>query len=118
MKNKGAASKRFYKVAGHAFSIMAEEEDFLLMDNYAPFRSEAEEQAFYLIIEEGKSVCYSEDLRQEEEGREVVCGRTTDGRFVFEFTWGRQTAGWLVCSTNFLEGQLIVTGFSKKNGNR
>ena len=108
---------RYYKVAGHGFSVTAEGSDFGLMENYAPFScdnvaadgtKEAQERAFVLGIEEGEAPVYAEEMRQEEEGQEIVCGRTEDGRPLFEFRWWQQTAGWLVCAKNYGEGQLII----------
>ena len=105
--------KRYYQVAEHAFGVTAEAEHFALMDNYAPFVSspESEERlAFSLTIDGGTPPAYSEELRQTEEGQDIVCGKTADGKPVFEYRWWHTTAGWLVCTTDYREGRLILTG--------
>lgn len=108
---------KYYKVAGHLFSLTAETEDFGLMENYEPFvcqEMEADECVFSLTVQDGGPVCYAEELRQEEEGQEIICGKTADGDSVFEFCWQRKTAGWLVCSDHYHAGSLFVTNSSRK----
>jgi len=108
-------------VAGHGFCVDAEAEDFLdkrsgtadnkLMENYEPFRlADPHDPAFALTIGRGEAPDYSEELRQEEEGQEIVCGRTADHKAVFEFRWWQETAGWLICADDYREGRLVTTG--------
>ena len=99
---------RFYKVAGHGFSVTATADDFALMGNYEPFLVEPCACVFALTIGDGEPVAYHEELRQEEEGQEIICGRADDGRSVFEYRWEQQTAGWLVASADYREASLIV----------
>ena len=113
-----------YQVGGHRFCVSGEEKFLTLMENYAPFvlhngdgssandRSVALQspQVFALTIDNGECPAYSEELRQEEEGQEIVCGKTADGEPVFEFRWWEKTAGWLVCSEDYREGRLVTTG--------
>jgi len=99
----------FYNVAGHRFSVTAEGDDFLLMANYQPFETAAVSQLLtVLTIVEGESVGYTEEIRQEEEGQKIICGRTAEGRSVFEFCWDEETAGWLTCAADYREARLIV----------
>ena len=105
---------RYYRVAGHTFCVTAEADDFGLMENYEPFRCEANEIVFSLTIIDGAPIGYTEELRQEDEGQEIVCGKTDDGQPVFEFIWWNQTAGWLICSDDYREDRLIMTGNSRK----
>ena len=108
---------RNYKVAGHLFGVTAESDDFGLMENYEPFVCQepiADECAFSLTVQDGGPVPYVEEMRQEEEGQVIVCGKTANGSSVFEFSWQRQIAGWLVCSDHYRTGQLFVTGSSRK----
>lgn len=108
---------RYYRVAKHVFGVQTSTEDFALMQNYEPFlcnRSEEDSLTFALTVEDGESVSYTEELRQEEEGQEIFCGKTADGRSVFEFRWQYETAGWLVCSDNYQKGELIMTGKWRK----
>ena len=108
----------YYKVGGHVFSVSGGEEFFALMENYVPFRYDnvatAGERAFALTIGGREVPLYSEELRQEEEGQEIVCGKTADGKAVFEFRWWQETAGWLVCSEDYREGRLLITGLYTK----
>ena len=104
----------YYEVGGHVFSVSGGEEFLALMENYAPFHCDTDvtdgERAFSLTIGGSEVPLYSEELRQEEEGQEIVCGKTADGKAVFEFRWWNEIAGWLVCSPNYREGRLLTTG--------
>ena len=103
---------RYYKVAGHTFGVSGEAKAFALMDNYEPFQTSPSDgdPIFMLTIVEGQSVSYTEDLRQEEEGQVIICGRTATGEAVYEFIWWNESAGWLVCSNDYREGRLILRG--------
>lgn len=98
----------YYEVGGHVFSVSGGEEFLALMENYAPFHCDTDvtdgERAFSLTIGGSEVPLYSEELRQEEEGQEIVCGKTADGKAVFEFRWWNEIAGWLVCSPDYREG--------------
>lgn len=100
----------YYQVGGHVFSVSGGEKYLALMENYEPFACDAGEVAFSLTVSGGEQPAYSEELRQDEEGQEIICGKTADGEPVFEFRWWKETAGWLVCSENYREGQLVTTG--------
>ncbi len=107
-----------YKVGGHKFSVNVENEDIKLMGNYLPFvdckNPKFQQNIFTLNIKIGKPVVYSEELRQEDEGQTIICGKTSDGLMVFEFQWVGESGGWLVCSDNYQNGCLITTGVFKK----
>jgi hypothetical protein len=81
-----------------------------LMDNYEPFACADGEVAFALTIESGAAPVYTEELRQEEEGQNIICGHTAAGEAVFEYHWWGDTAGWLVSSADYQKGRLITTG--------
>ena len=104
----------YYEVGGHVFSVSGGEEFLALMENYEPFHCDTDvtdgERAFSLTIGGSEVPLYSEELRQEEEGQEIVCGKTADGKAVFEFRWWNEIAGWLVCSPDYREGRLLTTG--------
>ena len=100
----------YYKVAGHVFSVCGEDEVFALMDNYAPFSSSpSDDVVFSLCVERGVAPDYTEEIRQDDEGQEIVCGRTQTGAPVFEFRLGGKTAGWLVCAADYLHSRLVVS---------
>ncbi len=109
---------RSYCVAGHTFCVSAYAEERELMTNYEPFAlnrgSDFRNPVFALSIESGELPFYSEELRQEEEGQTIICGKTPDGSPVFEFQWNGVSAGLLVCSEDYKEGRLIATGRQKK----
>ena len=69
---------RYYKVAGHQFSVSGEEEVFLLMSNYEPFASGEAAVAFSLTTCKGSPVDYEEEMRQEARNRlwTYGCART------------------------------------------
>lgn len=105
---------RYYKVAHHVFSVSGAEDCFALMANYAPFVCAEEEALFTLSIAAGEAPAYSEELRQVDEGQDIICGKTSAGQSVFEFRCQEKTAGWLVAAANYREGQLIITGHDSK----
>lgn len=108
---------KYYKVAGHVFCVTAKSSDFELMKNYEPFccnEATDKEVIFAMTIQEEAPISYAEELRQEDEGQEIICGKTADGKSVFEFIWLKQSAGWLVCSPDYRKGELTVTGLSRK----
>lgn len=85
------------------------------MANYEPFRTEQSKDAlFSLTVTDGVPVQYVEELSQDEEGQDIVCGHTEQGDAVFEFRFGGRTAGWLVCSAGYREGTLYLSGFQSK----
>ena len=103
---------RYYEVAGHRFCINGETEMFALTGNYEVFRCDKDatkRMAFVMSIESGMTPEYTEEIRQEDEGQEIVCGKTADGKPVFEFIWWQQTAGFLVCAADYREGRLFTT---------
>ena len=101
---------KYYKVAGYTFGVSGGAEVFALMGNYEPFGCEAGASVFMLTVGKGLAVSYTEDLRQEDEGQQIVCGRTSSGEAVYEFIWWGESAGWLVCTDHYREGRLILTG--------
>ena len=105
---------RYYEVAGHRFSVSGEAKHFTLMQNYEPFESAKGETVFTLAIGKGDTPEYTEDLRQEDEGQTIVCGKTDDVLPVFEFIWWGVTAGWLICSADYREGRLVTAGCHTK----
>lgn len=83
--------------------------------NYEPFRTEQSNDAlFSLTVTDGGPIRYVEELSQDEEGQDIICGHTEQGDAVFEFRFGGKTAGWLVCSAGYREGTLYLSGFLTK----
>ncbi len=96
------------------FSISGKDEIFALMENYMPFMTNDGDVVFSLTTVDGEAPAYSEELRQEEEGQDIICGKTPKGEPVFEFRWWNETAGWLVCDADYRKGQLVMTGRHEK----
>lgn len=106
--------------------VSGEAEVFKLMTNYEPFAIQGDSTCITSLevdvtkalglcplATEGTqepSPCYTEELRQEEEGQTIICGMTADGEPVFEYRWWEETAGWLVCAADYSKGRLITTG--------
>lgn len=107
---------KYYQVAGHGFSVSGETEIFALMGNYEPFEvNHGDRSVITTKLEIMRPVpvippAFTEELRQEDEGQEIICGRTDAGEPVFEFRWWNETAGWLVCTDHYHKGRLLMTG--------
>ncbi len=107
--------KVYYIVAEHLFCVEADDGILAKMANYEPFRTEQSNDAlFSLTVTDGGPVRYVEELSQDEEGQDIVCGHTEQGDAVFEFRFGGKTAGWLVCTAGYREGTLYLSGFQSK----
>lgn len=100
---------KHYMIAGHTICVSGEAEIFSLMRNYEPFAAN-HPPVIHLTIENGIAPAYTEELRQEDDGQTIICGKTTDDKPVFEFHWGNVKAGYLICSADYHKGQLIITG--------
>ena len=107
----------YYRVGGHVFSVSADEDLAPLMKNYEPFICGdvcgEGNLVFALTIGNGSMVDYTEERRQEEEEREIICGNK-DGKPVFEFTVKDKTAGQLVCEPDYGSAQLILSDIENK----
>ena len=92
---------RYYIVADHLFAVEADQNLFSLMNNYEPFRTETQKESsplFTMTAAEGPSIDYTEEIRQNEEGQEIICGHTEQDEPVFELRWKENT----VASANLL----------------
>ena len=63
---------RYYKVAGHVFCFSGEAEVFALMGNYTPFAVQGADALFSLNVESGEVPLFKEELRQEDEGQDII----------------------------------------------
>ena len=122
---------RHYIVADHLFTVEAEESILQLMGNYEPFRADAASgdapatdvsrpgpgspaPLFSLKVAGSDAVPYVEEHRQDEEGQEIICGHTAQGEPVYEMRWNGKTAGWLLCSKDYSEATLRLSGHLPK----
>jgi len=107
-----------YKVANHIFEVSCgvnAEVAFSLMDNYASFEAaegSGTSPVFSLSVETACDVDFVEEIRQEDEGQEIICGRTADGSPVFEFYCGNVKTGTLVCQNGFHKAVLYLANVS------
>ncbi len=125
-----------YKVAEHVFSIAFESEALsaeLLsqMENYSPFQvasdncaTNVSEIIFNLKVMADAAnhvgnhspLDYVVETRQEDEGQVIVCGHTNDGKAVFDFSFGNNPAGILICSQDYREAELRLSSARRKAG--
>ena len=80
----------------------------------APTDNATDNALFSLTVTDGDAVPYIEELSQEEEGQDIICGHTENNEPVFEFRWAGKTAGWLVCTSAYRQGTLYLSGFQTK----
>ena len=114
---------RYYIVAEHLFCVEADDSFLSLMDNYKPFlhdisRTDGEPcppLLFSLNVTKGRITGYTEEFSQEEEGQDIICGHTAEDHPVFEFRWDGNTAGWLVCTPDYRQGTLHLSGYEVKS---
>ena len=105
---------RYYKVADHTFCVSGDADVFAQMEKYELFSCDAGEPIFILTVSEGEAVDYLEDARYKIEERLVVSGHTANNEAVYEYQWNDETGGWLVCSKDYHEGRLVLTGRHNK----
>ncbi len=108
---------KYYKVAEMLFSVTADDDDFEMMQNYVPFThlgGADGSPVFQLTIGEGDALPYNEEMRQDDEGQVIICGKSEGGLPTFEFIWADCTAGWLLCQNDYRSAQLVVTGDYRK----
>ena len=110
---------RYYKVADHIFCISGEADVFAQMKKYELFACDVGEPVFVLSVSGGEAIDYIEDRRLHSDTSLFISGHTTSGAAVYEYLWHDETAGWLVCSMDYHEGRLILTGkYSQKAINK
>lgn len=106
---------RYYKVAGHVFSLTACAglgDDFFAKnaENYEPFAVCASDCAFSMeVVVNEKVPRFVEETRQDEEGQKIICGITQNGESVFEFYLFEKYVGTLVCAKDYRTSKLFVT---------
>lgn len=93
--------EHYYNVAGHVFSLAVSEETNPKADlsQYEPFIIEpVTDVLFRMEVKEAPigPVYYHEEIRQEEEGQEIVAGHLTSGDQYFEFWLGESRSSVLV----------------------
>ena len=111
---------RSYKVAGHVFTLESDLDIDEGLQNYAPFAVPAGSDApavFTLeIVAKAPQAEYTEEARQDEEGQQIICGRTAGNQSVFEFRLAHKPAGTLVCEEGYRKSTLYLTYFAQRFG--
>lgn len=111
---------RSYKVAGHVFTLESDLDIDEGLQNYAPFAVPAGSDApavFTLeIVAKAPQAEYTEEARQDEEGQQIICGRTAGNQSVFEFRLAHKPAGTLVCEEGYRKSTLYLTDFAQRFG--
>ena len=100
---------RHYKVAGHTFAVNGKDELFEQMGNYEPFECESAKPLFSLTIDSGVVPEYTEVYPSKKKVG-IIPGRTASGNYVFDYKSKTKSEGCLICSKDYREGQLIITG--------
>jgi len=103
----------YYKVAEQVFSISAEDKVLEMLSNYEPFLITGGEEVFKLTVCRGEAISFEEEMRQEDEGQDIICGKKGDNH-VFEFRWSERTAGWLVSEPDYHSATLTLSGYAEK----
>lgn len=99
--------RKHYTVAGHGFTVDAEDAIFTEMKQYEPFMDKEDNTLFTIHIQKSDTpIIYKEYHRQEDEGQSIICGETPDGKTVLEYQLGDKTTGWLVCSHDYKQGKV------------
>ena len=100
--------RKHYTVAGHGFTVDAEEAVFSGMEQYEPFLDEENtDSLFTLYVQESATpIIYNVKYKQEDEGQVMLSGETPDGKTVLEYQLRGKVSGWLVCSHDFTEGNV------------
>ncbi len=101
----------YYKVAGHTFSLQTEKDcRGHELKQYEPFLTEpTAETAFTLqTVGELPQAARHEELRQEDEGQEIIAGHLDTGEPYFEFWLGQKLCSTLVCSEDYRRGRILV----------
>ena len=104
--------RKHYTVAGHGFTVDAEDAIFTEMKQYEPFMDEEDGNTLFTfrIHKSDTPIIYKEYHRQEEEGQSIICGETPEGNNILEYQLGNKIVGWLVCSHDYKEGDVYYLG--------
>ena len=101
----------YYKVAGHVFALNADVEGHRReLRQYEPFVTEpVEDTVFRLdLVDSLPMNVFHEELRQEDEGQEIIAGHLESGEPYFEFWLGDKLCSILVASLDYKQGKILV----------
>ena len=106
-------TSRSYKVAGHVFNVEADFNIDEFLDNYEPFAVETQEPAIFTlnVVQGVAAPAYIEEVTQNEEGQQILCGRNLSGENMFDFQLRHKSTGVLVCSTDYKSATVYVSDY-------
>ena len=107
----------YYKVAGHVFVLQAEEQDNIVCElgQYEPFRTDRTEDVKFKLKVVARSLAdasFHEEMRQQDEGQEIVAGHLSSGVPYFEFWLGSKRSSVLVTNSDYTEGEVGIEHFA------
>ena len=105
----------YYKVAGHVFALDTNGHDGAVdkLQQYDPFQTApTDDTVFRLQIVDTPlaSEDYQEEMRQQDEGQEIVVGHLASGDPYFEFWLGTKRASVLVTSPDYSAAKIFIEG--------
>lgn len=108
-----AMKELYYEVGGHVFSLQMGEQESVVcgLRNYEPFAvSPREDIVFSLRIADSPlpDEGVTEEMRQQDEGQEIVVGHQATGEPRFEFWLNQRRAAVLVASTDYRQGEVYL----------
>ena len=106
--------ERYYKVASHTFALLSDSEQLISdeeLRQYQPFATEpAAEVVFRLRLTASVPPLdhSTVEVRQDDEGQEIVAGYTAQGLPFFEFWLGGSRSSVLVTNADYTEGTVAT----------
>ncbi len=102
---------QYYKVAENVFSVTAEADFFVGMEKYNIFATNVTDTVFDLnVVGEKFDGQYVTEIKQDEEGQQIICGHLDNGDSVFEFGLEGRRTGVLVSTPDYSVAKLYLDG--------
>lgn len=103
----------YYKVAGHVFVLETngDEEAFNQLQQYGAFLTEPMENTIFRLQIVNTSLAseeFHEEMRQQDEGQEIVAGKLPSGDSFFEFRLGTKSVSALVVSPDYSFSKIFI----------
>lgn len=102
----------YYKVAGHVFALKADVEEPLEQElvQYEPFLTQLSDKLVFSleIVDHLPDTIFHEELRQDDEGQQIVAGHLDSGESYFEFWSGTELCSVLVAAADYRYGRICI----------
>jgi hypothetical protein len=118
-------TERYYKVAAHVFVLQTDDDSLITSDElsqYSPFAIDASDVVnadvvFRLRLTNSLPAMDkpTEELRQDDEGQQIIAGHTSDGLPFFEFWLGGQRSSAMLTSPDYKEA-IVATECHRQFG--